>query len=64
MTGHDHMGVHEVAERLGTSRQWVHKLLARDDTFPRPVGDLKAGKVWHRDDIEEWITAHPRTKAR
>jgi prophage regulatory protein len=55
MKKHEHVGVHEIAERIGTSRQWVHKLLAQDETFPKPVSDLKAGKVWHTADVEAWL---------
>lgn len=61
MRRHEHLGVHEIAERLGTSRQWVHKLLTVDPTFPRPVSELKAGKVWHAADVEAWLTDRVHT---
>lgn len=48
------VGVHEVAQILGVSRQYVHVLASRPD-FPRPLAVLKAGKVWRLRDIERWI---------
>lgn len=44
MRKHEHVGIHEIAERLGTSRQWVYNLMDRDSTFPKPVSDLPASR--------------------
>ncbi|WP_430782123.1 helix-turn-helix transcriptional regulator [Actinoplanes sp. G11-F43] len=53
------MGAHEIRVRLGgISRQRVHQLTTRAD-FPAPVADLMQGKVWHANDVEEWIKTRP-----
>jgi predicted DNA-binding transcriptional regulator AlpA len=51
----DLVGVHEIAELLGVSRQRVHQLAATPD-FPTPVAELAAGDIWKREDIETWRT--------
>jgi prophage regulatory protein len=52
------MGAHEIRIRLGgVSRQRTYQITRRDD-FPRPAADLVQGKVWHMDDVEEWIRRH------
>lgn len=52
---HRHLGVAEIAERVGLSRQRVHVLTTTDPTFPKPVDQLTAGKVWHEADVLTWI---------
>jgi predicted DNA-binding transcriptional regulator AlpA len=47
------MGVAEIAELLGISTQRVDQL-ARQPAFPRPVVELKAGRIWRRADVEAW----------
>ncbi|WP_026310861.1 helix-turn-helix transcriptional regulator [Parafrankia elaeagni] len=54
---HHLMGTAEIAERLGVSRQRVHQIETGDPTFPKPVAELSAGKVWETADIERWIAA-------
>jgi predicted DNA-binding transcriptional regulator AlpA len=50
----DHlMGVTEIANLLGISRQRVSQL-ARTETFPEPVARLSGGIIWERADIERW----------
>nr|MDT0659256.1 AlpA family phage regulatory protein [Micromonospora sp. DSM 115978] len=56
------MGMAEVMERLGVSRQRVGHLIERPD-FPRPLAVLKAGRIWNADDIEVWITEHQPWKS-
>lgn len=48
----DVVGVSEIAELLGVSRQWVLKLCERAD-FPEPAV-LKGAKIWDRNDVIEW----------
>ncbi|MDE0778276.1 MAG: DNA-binding protein [Nocardioides sp.] len=50
---HDLMGVTEIAELLGLTRQRVHQLRQSED-FPRPVADISAGSIWERADVEAW----------
>lgn len=53
------MGVTEIAEMLGVSRQRVHQL-AQTPEFPEPVARLSAGTVWTREAVEEWARATGR----
>lgn len=48
------MGVHEIANMLGVSRQRVDELNRTAKGFPEPVATLRAGRIWLRDDIEAW----------
>lgn len=50
----DLMGVHEIAEMLGVSRQRVDRIVATDASFPSPVAVLAAGRIWKRADVETW----------
>lgn len=43
----------------GVSRQRVQQLIRRDD-FPAPEVELDMGKVWKREDIEQWARSHGR----
>lgn len=47
------MGVTEIAQLLGVTRQRVHQLRQLDD-FPEPTATLAAGAIWLRADIEAW----------
>ena len=47
------VGVTEIAEMLGISRQRAHQL-TRAEGFPAPVAELSAGRIWNRDEVEEW----------
>ena len=49
----DLVGIAEIGELLGVSRQRVHQLTAKDD-FPEPEAHLSAGKVWTRAAVEKW----------
>lgn len=51
----DLVGVAEIAEMLGVSRQRVHQIARDDGAFPGPVAKLSAGNVWLRSDIERWM---------
>ncbi len=61
---HHLMGAAEIGKRLGVSRQRVSQLAAADPTFPKPVAELAAGRVWETADIERWIAEYrPRDNA-
>lgn len=47
------MGTHEIAQLLGVSRQRADQL-GRQEGFPRPVAELKGGRIWKRTEIERW----------
>ena len=47
------MGVAEIAELLGVSRQRVHQL-SKAPEFPAPIAELSAGAIWEREAVETW----------
>lgn len=55
------MGVHEIAELLGVSRQRVDEISRTDERFPGPVDTLRSGRIWRREDVEAWAQAAGRT---
>ena len=58
---HHLVGAHEIGVLLGgLSRQRVYQLTSSEG-FPAPAVVLKAGSVWHREDVEAWAKAHGRT---
>ena len=48
------VGVAEIAELLGVSRQRVNQLVIADQSFPAPVAELSAGRIWKREAIIRW----------
>lgn len=50
---HHLVGVAEIAEMLGLTKQRVNQL-SREPGFPPPEAVLSAGKIWRRDVIERW----------
>jgi predicted DNA-binding transcriptional regulator AlpA len=59
----DLIGVAEVAEILGVSRQRVHQLVQSEADFPKPEAVISAGRIWLRPTIEEWARQHPRRQS-
>ena len=59
----DLLGVAELAEALGVSRQRVAELTATDD-FPRPVAKLRAGPVWQRAALGRFLAQWTRRPGR
>lgn len=61
------VGVTEIAELLGTSRQRASEL-ARSSKFPAPLAELAAGPVWPRAVVarfaDEWERKPGRPKSR
>jgi predicted DNA-binding transcriptional regulator AlpA len=54
----DLVGVHEIAQRAGVTRDAVHKWRSRHGAaFPRPVAELSQGPVWKWADIEKWLAS-------
>lgn len=49
-----YVGVSEIAEILGVSRQRVQQLRGRPD-FPTPVAELAAGPVWRRSNLQRFV---------
>ncbi len=49
------VGLNEIAEMAGVSRQAVANWRARFPNFPAPLVELKAGPVFHRSQIRAWL---------
>jgi prophage regulatory protein len=57
---HHLVGAAEIGRMLGgISRQRVQQLIKSDD-WPAPEVELDMGKVWRREDIEQWAGNHGR----
>jgi predicted DNA-binding transcriptional regulator AlpA len=54
------LGLTEIGELLGVSRQRAFTLSKRAD-FPPPTATLKAGRIWDRAAIEAWETTWDRS---
>jgi chromosome partitioning protein len=54
----DLVGIAEIAQLAGVTKQAVTNWRARYDHFPPPVQDLHAGPVWERERVEAWIKVH------
>jgi predicted DNA-binding transcriptional regulator AlpA len=50
----DLVGVAEIAEMLGVTRQRVNAIVQSHSDFPKPVAELSAGRIWLRKDVETW----------
>lgn len=46
---------------LGVSRQRADQLTKTED-FPTPVGQISAGRIWEREDVEAWARKTGRMK--
>jgi hypothetical protein len=60
---HHLVGVAEVAEMLGVSRQRVNQLVQEEADFPDAEVTLAAGRIWLRSAIETWASSHPRRRS-
>jgi predicted DNA-binding transcriptional regulator AlpA len=60
LAGVEVLGVTEVAELLGISRQRVDKLSHTDPDFPEPMTTLGRGRLWEKAVVEEWARATGR----
>ena len=60
----DLVGAAEIAAMLGVTKQRVNQMATdRNSSFPKPVAELTAGRIWRRDDIKAWAR-HSRRKLR
>lgn len=48
------MGMFEIRDRLGVSRQRAHDL-TRSKDFPEPYDEIALGRVWLTEDVEAWL---------
>ena len=51
----DLVGIFEIAEMAGVSRQAVANWRARFSNFPPAVVDLRSGPVFRRDQVRQWL---------
>ena len=56
------VGIAEIAELLGVTRQRVDAIVRTHAGFPKPVADLRAGRIWRRKDVELWARREGRIK--
>lgn len=54
------VGIAEIAELIGVTRQRVDQLTRADPEFPQPVAELHAGRIWQRADIVKWARSTGR----
>ncbi len=52
------VGLAEIAQMLGVSRQRAAQLANDYSDFPPPLSDLASGRVWERSSVEAWQQAH------
>lgn len=50
----DLVGVSEIADMLGITRQGVDKLVRTRSDFPQPEDVITAGRIWSRQTVEDW----------
>jgi len=56
----DLVGSAEISDLLGITQTRVNQLVTTDATFPLPVAELTAGRIWQRSDVEKWARATGR----
>ena len=56
----DLVGVAEIAQMLGVTRQRVNAIANTHADFPKPAAVLTAGRIWQRADVLVWAKAHQR----
>lgn len=49
------VGIAEIAELAGVTKQAVSNWRLRYDHFPRPKQDLQSGPVWDREQVADWV---------
>jgi predicted DNA-binding transcriptional regulator AlpA len=49
----DLLGMIDIARMLNVTVRTAQNYIARDD-FPEPLGQIAAGRVWLRADVEKW----------
>jgi predicted DNA-binding transcriptional regulator AlpA len=57
---HHLVGVAEIAEMLGVTRQRVNAIVKTHDDFPQPQAELTAGRIWLRSEVETWARRNGR----
>lgn len=55
------VGLSEVAELFGVTKQVIANWRTRHSDFPHPVAELKSGPVWQREHVIAWAQEHEIT---
>lgn len=55
------IGINEIAEMAGVSRQAVANWRARTTDFPRPLTELASGPVFRRSQVRSWLKRNRRS---
>jgi chromosome partitioning protein len=64
MTDEDEIiGINEIAEMAGVSRQAVANWRVRASDFPKPIRELAAGPLFRRSHVRVWLRRHNRRNA-
>lgn len=50
----DLLGAHEIEDEYGLNRMQVSRLMKSGD-FPQPFTVIRAGRLWHIDDVREAV---------
>lgn len=58
------VGLSEIAEMAGVTRQAVTNWRKRFADFPKPAQTLQSGPVWHRAEAERWLKNKDRRARR
>jgi chromosome partitioning protein len=58
--GDELVGIGEIAEMAGVSRQAVANWRVRTSNFPRPVTELTSGPIFRRSQIRSWLRQNKR----
>src|SRR4051812_3623804 len=56
------LGLAEIAEIAGVTKQVVNNWRLRYDTFPKPIQNLQSGPIWSREKIDIWVKSFKRTE--
>lgn len=57
MTTERLLGIAEIAELAGVTKQAVNNWRLRYDHFPRPIQTLQSGPVWQAEKINAWVSS-------
>jgi chromosome partitioning protein len=52
------VGVSEIAELAGFTRQAILNWRTRYEDFPQPLAELKSGPIWQLSEVIKWASAH------
>jgi prophage regulatory protein len=57
----DVVGIQEIADMLGVSKQRVSQIIQTRPDFPAPDAEITIGRIWLRSAIDRWMrTYNPR----